>query len=220
MMSIPHSCEDMLAALADPSTLLRYSPRTRDFHILTMPMGEVLPAEWPTDRLAGWIVMEICFCPWCGDLLPGALNVQYFDIFFDEYGLDDYDAISSSDALPEELRSDAWWRRREIGPTADLKEIRGYAKLREGDRYEVVQPDFTSLPGYQVPHEAPPHLCRSSLRVILRNTDMYTYVPETGEFGIRVIDPKRAVDHQPIRVRAVRFCPWCGDELPKSKLPG
>lgn len=160
--------------------------------------------------------MGIVFCPWCGELLPGSVRVRYFDTLNEDLGMEDYDVFSPDDGLPEEMLTDTWWRRREIGPTADLNKIGEVARLREGALYEYDGPYANELPGYAVPSEAPPHLCRSLLQTVRRDDDMFTYIPETREFGIRMIDPSRPVDNQPIRVRAVRFCPWCGVELPTS----
>lgn len=96
------------------------------------------------------------------------------------------------------MLSDSWWRCRKIGPTADREQIPEYTKLREDHRHEIVRPDFTSLPGFQVRHQVPQRLCGISLCAILKNENMYTSMPGTGEFGIRMIDPTRPVDHQPI----------------------
>ena len=45
---------------------------------------------------------------------------------------------------------------------------------------------------------------------------MYAYLPHTREYGIRVLDMSKPVDHQPIVIRPVPFCPFCGKEHPPS----
>jgi hypothetical protein len=44
------------------------------------------------------------YCPWCGDRLPPSRRDQWFDVV-EALGLDPW-----QDEVPEEFRSDAWWR--------------------------------------------------------------------------------------------------------------
>ena len=53
-------------------------------------------------------------------------------------------------------------------------------------------------------------ICLADVRTML------FYLPHVREYGIRVVDPYSVLDHQPIRIRPIRFCPWCGGALPES----
>ena len=50
--------------------------------------------------------MQINFCPFCGHMFPTSKREAYFDIL--ENGL----KINSEDEIPEEFKTDEWWRKR------------------------------------------------------------------------------------------------------------
>ena len=51
-------------------------------------------------------IQTIGYCPWCGKRLPKALRDEWFALL-DEAGLEPEDA-----RVPDEMRSEAWWRDR------------------------------------------------------------------------------------------------------------
>jgi hypothetical protein len=92
-VALPHECGGMVAALADPMVPITYFPKFREFEILVegRPIGEAIE-----------------FCPWCGARLPKSLRDPYFD-HLETLGLE-----PESNELPLDLRSDAWWRMRNL----------------------------------------------------------------------------------------------------------
>jgi hypothetical protein len=56
----------------------------------------------------GGSIQTIAHCPWCGRRLPKALRDEWFAIL-DEAGLEPEDP-----QVPEEMKSDAWWRSRSL----------------------------------------------------------------------------------------------------------
>jgi hypothetical protein len=83
----------MVAAASDPRVPLTYFPTFREFGILVD---------------TGPIVQSTEFCPWCGSRLPTSLRDGYFD-HLEKLGLE-----PESSELPLDLRSDAWWRMRNL----------------------------------------------------------------------------------------------------------
>jgi hypothetical protein len=92
-VALPHECAGMVAAVADPRVPLTYFPKFREFRILVD---------------GGPIVQSIEFCPWCGGRLPTSLRDGYFD-HLERLGLE-----PESSELPVDLRSDAWWRMKNL----------------------------------------------------------------------------------------------------------
>ena len=54
----------------------------------------------------GTSVVNICFCPWCGNKFPVSLRVKWFEIL-DKLDIDPFDANS----IPEEMKTDLWWHK-------------------------------------------------------------------------------------------------------------
>ena len=48
---------------------------------------------------------EITFCPWCGKRLPSSLRDEWFELI-ESLGLE------PDDELPDEIKSDLWWKKR------------------------------------------------------------------------------------------------------------
>lgn len=86
---LPHACPDMVRAIEDSRVPLKYLPRFREYGI---------------SREGGVAIQRIYFCPFCGTKLPESLREAFFDRL-DALGMEIEDP-----ALPDELRSDAWWR--------------------------------------------------------------------------------------------------------------
>ena len=90
-MDLPHSCDTMRTVLEAGNSALRYQPRYRDYTIAGFD-----------SRNAG--VQEIAYCPFCGTKLPESLFDEWH-VRLAELGLE-----WISPDIPEELRSDQWWR--------------------------------------------------------------------------------------------------------------
>ena len=57
------------------------------------------------------IGLKLKFCPFCGKSLGRRLNLEYFSVLNSEYGIDMPDTFSFTN-VPEEFKSDKWWRKR------------------------------------------------------------------------------------------------------------
>ncbi len=74
---------------------------------------------------------NIFYCPWCGSALPISLRGEYKTILYEQYGISDrvlYNNVDSDNIkdisiktdeqlqaipnLPEEFKSDEWWKKR------------------------------------------------------------------------------------------------------------
>ena len=96
----------MLDALeqADDSPLT-YSPDHRSYTI-SAPRALV-------KKNIVWLGYRVDFCPFCGTKLPKDLTEEWFDILEKEYGLDDpYYYPEQKKLIPEEFKTDEWWKKR------------------------------------------------------------------------------------------------------------
>ncbi|AIL66129.1 hypothetical protein NOVO_09075 [Rickettsiales bacterium Ac37b] len=89
-------CKDMVFHIAHKEIHFSYLDRTREYVIHYM------------DIFGENSVQIVNFCPWCGAKLPKSLRDEYFDIIYDELGMDD----EFDPNLPEEFKSDEWWKKR------------------------------------------------------------------------------------------------------------
>jgi hypothetical protein len=96
MKSRSYCCDDFGYAVeggrfaGEPPVIL-YSPRHRSY-------GLVIGSN-PEDQF----ILE--YCPFCGRKLPKDLSDEYFDAIRDENGM-------PLDPIPEEFRTDEWWKKR------------------------------------------------------------------------------------------------------------
>ncbi len=44
---------------------------------------------------------------------------------------------------------------------------------------------------------------------------MFAYLPYSREYGLRVLDLSKPVDRQPILIRTMPYCPFCGRKHPE-----
>ena len=52
----------------------------------------------------------IYYCPFCGKELPKGLGEKYFDILEKDYQIEDI--IEEEENIPEEFKTDEWWKKR------------------------------------------------------------------------------------------------------------
>ena len=87
----------MALHLGSNEVSISYSDKFREYGILT---------RWDHNRSLA--IQSIDYCPWCRAKLPRDLRSEWFAIL-DDLGLEPEDP-----AVPEEMKSDAWWRRRKL----------------------------------------------------------------------------------------------------------
>jgi len=51
-------------------------------------------------------------CPWCGSKLPYCLDDKYCEVLKKEYNIDDPYDTEQEKLIPEEFKSDEWWKKR------------------------------------------------------------------------------------------------------------
>lgn len=93
-----HCCGQMTRYIADVRIPVKYSPICREYELPLFDSDNV--------------VQGIFYCPWCGKKLPQDLRDEWFDILRNEYNIEpEYDVLKDKN-IPEEFKSDAWWKKR------------------------------------------------------------------------------------------------------------
>jgi hypothetical protein len=85
--------------------IIVYKPDMRSYSFLLYDHGKYIGVR-----------QRLWYCPWCGTKLPEDLTEEYEEVLEKEYGITakDWDAPGWSDEihLPEEFRTDEWWKKR------------------------------------------------------------------------------------------------------------
>lgn len=230
-----HQCNGLKAAVADPAVVIDYEPRERVVGILSPYGNVVLPPE-------GWSAWGIAlprqrvdFCPWCGEPFLGDLIVERVKIVWRGHGLDLCDPDLCPEDVPEEFKTDAWWKKRNIGPTSEVfkkrwrrpKLIRNPVIVGPRDPprepwerpANLIGPEYVyapEFPGFIRPPGHPPHMCEEMARIFDDPRNMIAYLPHVREYGIRRLRGGVPVCEQPIEIEPISHCPWCGRPLPPS----
>ncbi len=90
-------CKLMNQFLDDPKVPLQYYPIAREY-------GMILNQS-PAVQL-------IFYCPWCGCKLPESVREFFFEILEKEYNVDPEWDIKNDPNVPDEFKSDEWWKKR------------------------------------------------------------------------------------------------------------
>lgn len=101
-----HCCKLMTDMIADERFPVVYGRRFREYGISEIENGK-----------CGVVQQRMFYCPWCGQKLPESLRSEWFDAV-ETMGLDDIDIfsdIANDPRIPDDMKSDAWWRKREQG---------------------------------------------------------------------------------------------------------
>ncbi len=94
-----HCCQLMSDFLNDPRIPIGYSAAYREYYI----------------KLRSTTSIQLMFyCPWCGVKLPKDLRDEFLDIFYDQLKLNLKPGLGTLETpgLPEEFKTDAWWKKR------------------------------------------------------------------------------------------------------------
>jgi len=215
-MMAAHTCDQSLLAVGDPSNAYIYRPRTRGFGFRQC-VSEISINEydWKEGTIDLLRTVGVWYCPWCGEVLPGRLNRIYFRLIEQVLGPDEYVVFRHCEELPAEFLDDTWWRTRGI-PSDIGKRCSKDERTYDNDSMIVADSCYDDLPGFVRPIERSPHMCDLLKHSFADNRDMIAYLPQTREYGVRILDLDEPVDYQPIRIMPIHYCPWCGDKLPSS----
>lgn len=82
--------------LEDPKVPLKYYPITREYGLILNHSSAI---------------QLIFYCPWCGTKLPKDLREEFFNILEKEYGIEPEFDIQNDPNIPEEFKSDEWWKK-------------------------------------------------------------------------------------------------------------
>ncbi|WP_316353420.1 DUF6980 family protein [Candidatus Trichorickettsia mobilis] len=96
-----HCCSNMDYYSTSPREeheLVRYHSETRNYHFILH--GNNLGME-----------QEMYYCPWCGAKLPKSLSEEWCKVIKENFGLDDVFAQEWAE-LPEEFKTEEWWKKR------------------------------------------------------------------------------------------------------------
>ena len=92
-----YCCEIMSNQINDPRTPFAYNQVLRWHYVICEKRS--------TDQL-------LFYCPWCGKELPKSLNEEYYAILYDELQLEPEFNVLETPGLPEEFKTDEWWKKR------------------------------------------------------------------------------------------------------------
>lgn len=92
-----HCCNFMTKSLEDNRIGINYCSVDRDYSIYCLYSNSQY---------------RIDYCPFCGLKLPSSLVQEYMNILEKEYGIENpYDEVVMEN-VPEEFKSDEWWKKR------------------------------------------------------------------------------------------------------------
>ena len=80
----------MESNLREGETAIRYEAKFREYGISVLDGGSS--------------TIQILFCPWCGQKLPGSLRESWFEI------LESKNLELGDPTIPEDMLSEAWWK--------------------------------------------------------------------------------------------------------------
>jgi len=85
-------CCDELKKHLNSEVAITYIPKFREYGV--------------TINDGGTALQLISYCPWCGTKFQDSLRDIWFDIVFDELGIDDPSSLD----VPKNMLSDLWWK--------------------------------------------------------------------------------------------------------------
>jgi len=101
-----HCCQKLISTLQEFNTPLVYDPQTRSYLMQYHSSIE-------RSKKNGLIVCEtLRFCPFCGKEFPLDLHDKLFEILEQEYTTEGLAQKVRAGNVPEEFKTDAWWKNR------------------------------------------------------------------------------------------------------------
>ena len=99
-----HCCKWMDLFIQDPRVAIVYWPNYRMLLIPLLQKGKLIAT------VTKGITIE--YCPWCSEKLPTTLYSEWLKILEKEYGLNDPDNKEQKLLIPDEFKTDEWWKKR------------------------------------------------------------------------------------------------------------
>jgi len=94
-----YCCQSMLNSANDPRIGISYDKTFRYYSINLMGKHAEQKAS---------------YCPFCGNKLPKDLWDKYCEVLEKEYNISDFDDKETEKNIPEEFKSDEWWKKRNL----------------------------------------------------------------------------------------------------------
>lgn len=99
-------CEALESLISDPDdSPLHYIPYKREF-VLTTPRRYL---KGPNEVA---LKFKITHCPRCGEKFPIPLTDKWYELLEAKFGITDYVDQEVLDSLPQEFRTNEWWKKR------------------------------------------------------------------------------------------------------------
>ena len=89
-------CEDMESCINDSDWVIEYSQSSREYFL----------------SCRNHITLRMKYCLFCGTKLPKDLNDERHDILVEELGIEDPDYWNNDPRIPDEFKTDEWWKKR------------------------------------------------------------------------------------------------------------
>jgi hypothetical protein len=92
-------CKLLSQSIKNSKIAIKYLPTTRSFYIY----------------VKSGALQEIYFCPFCSAKLPEDLSDQYYSILENKYHLysnEDLEEAWTNGKLPDEFKTDKWWKKK------------------------------------------------------------------------------------------------------------
>lgn len=93
-----HCCKIMAQILSENRAHISYEPQLREYYI-----------DMRNEPMVGH---HLYYCPWCSIKLPKSLRDEWFDTLKIEYNLDNPWKKEQENLVPDEFKSDEWWKKR------------------------------------------------------------------------------------------------------------
>lgn len=93
-----HCCQQMYYHATEENSLIKYNPEDRTYRFILHDDSE-------------GAYLALYYCPWCGKKLPKELGEEWCKVVKEELGLD-YVFAEEWATLPEEYKTDKWWKKR------------------------------------------------------------------------------------------------------------
>lgn len=95
--AIFHCCQLMNKFLENPNFPLEYKSTMRKYRIV---FNNNITRQ------------GIKYCPWCGIKLPKNLTDEFYDTLENEYGIICISDLEENTNIPQEFKTDEWWKKR------------------------------------------------------------------------------------------------------------
>ena len=90
-------CKEMSVLISDSREPIKYNKVFREYYIKSFRKYNIIAFE---------------YCPWCGTKLTKALRNEFFDTLENEYHIETDIGEYKNEVLPEEFKTDEWWKKR------------------------------------------------------------------------------------------------------------